>query len=231
MKETQTYTGSAETSTPTIGELLRQSELVRRQHDYAMVCASDKKATTQCQSIGHYYCSETGRIEREEDKGFAIPLCQKACKCINLNPKPQCVLGLVGNLYCLREVGNGQQEWMPVDSAGSGVSTNEQEQSMLAASDEVVKKRDSEAGSSELDQPSTLVSRQLGNSATMVCASDKEYMRRCAGWFGYYCSSTGALVHRRDRDRKPECEQNCVCYDLNPKPACILGLAGNLYCL
>lgn len=83
--------------------------LMPRQNDYAMVCASDSAATKQCQSRGAYYCNGAGQLSRDTRRGFRIYTCEEMCICMSLAPKPNCILGLSGALYCSRGVDDG--EW------------------------------------------------------------------------------------------------------------------------
>lgn len=69
-----------------------------------MVCANDKDATFTCQRRGGYYCNKTGKLIRDKIKGeFRIHTCEDACLCYNMSPKQNCILGLTGMSYCLRD--------------------------------------------------------------------------------------------------------------------------------
>lgn len=83
-----------------------------------MVCGSSQSATRGCQSAGGYCCSSKGELWRDVDKSkFQIHNCEIICKCINLNPKLNCILGLTGMTHCLRDIGDGEQKWELITAA------------------------------------------------------------------------------------------------------------------
>lgn len=67
-------------------------------HDWAMVCAYDKAATSFCQRHFGYGCDASGKLKTnifDHD-------CSVLCNCINLYPTKNCLIGLTGQTYCLR---------------------------------------------------------------------------------------------------------------------------------
>ena len=72
-------------------------------NDYAMSCADDRKITQWCAADPYkYYCDSKGKLQRQKG-GKKDDLYCDWCDCIDLNPKPACILNLAGGLTCARD--------------------------------------------------------------------------------------------------------------------------------
>lgn len=69
-------------------------------HDYAIVCAYEKKATNFCQKYYGYGCDASGRVRKK----VVDHDCDVLCSCVNLFPKPRCLIGITGAAYCMRSL-------------------------------------------------------------------------------------------------------------------------------
>ena len=66
----------------------------------------DQGLTNDCQKNWGYYCDTSGRLQTtKEDREDGCD----HCECIDINPKPACVLGLTGMLYCQRDLSDDDQ--------------------------------------------------------------------------------------------------------------------------
>jgi len=140
-----------------------------------------------------------------------------------------CILGLKsGQVYCPQNITNSDpsldltalpliedvdEEWRELSVSETARILTRRSSSEESTS-KISPKRDSDIGGT--------------NNMAMVCLYDKGLTDDCAKNWGYYCNSNGQLYTSK-KDREEGCE-HCECIDLNPKPNCILGLAGNLYC-
>ncbi|KAJ9655805.1 hypothetical protein H2198_005425 [Neophaeococcomyces mojaviensis] len=76
-------------------------------NNYALVCLYEQGLTNDCQKNFGYYCTSSGRLattKPQRDEG-----CDH-CDCIDLDPKPNCLLGSSGQLYCARDLVSGVQD-------------------------------------------------------------------------------------------------------------------------
>lgn len=86
---------------PALPVLLDRDSQIRGTNNFALVCLYDQGLTNDCQKNWAYYCDTNGGLhttkeDREEGRGL--------CECIDLNPKPACILGMTGALYCQRDI-------------------------------------------------------------------------------------------------------------------------------
>ena len=74
-------------------------------NDYAMNCVNDRKITQWCAADPYkYYCTSKGKLQRQAGGKAEIEYC-KWCECVDLNPKPNCLLSLIGTVNCARDSG------------------------------------------------------------------------------------------------------------------------------
>lgn len=85
--------------------------IVSRQNDFALVYAGNQGTTNLCQSRHACYCTGSGVVRRDARRGSHNDNCDETCECYSLIPKPNCLLGLTGMTYCLRDIGGGEQVW------------------------------------------------------------------------------------------------------------------------
>lgn len=78
---------------------------------WTMICADSREVTFDCQAA-HFYCDNDGYLRRLWENGRGDGGCPFFCRCWNMNPKPQCLLGLTGTLSCLKRY-IGQDEHDP----------------------------------------------------------------------------------------------------------------------
>lgn len=72
----------------------------------AVVCMDDQDVTRACQSSDYqYFCTSTGQLRR--NGAFTDHVCEEECRCIDLRPKPKCILWLNGMSSCLRKRDEG----------------------------------------------------------------------------------------------------------------------------
>lgn len=78
-------------------------------NDYAMSCGGHKETTFECQRDPYkYYCNKQGKLKYSKRD---TTICDW-CECINLKPKPNCIINLIGQANCARDLGNETQwEW------------------------------------------------------------------------------------------------------------------------
>jgi len=81
-------------------------------NDYALNCLDRKGTSENCMKEPYkYYCDNQGRL-RWTKKETAV--CAY-CDCINLNPKPACIINLIGQANCARGLDN-DTEWESMDA-------------------------------------------------------------------------------------------------------------------
>ncbi|KAK5087403.1 hypothetical protein LTR24_006754 [Lithohypha guttulata] len=81
--------------------LLDRDSQIGGTNNFALVCLYDQGLTNDCQKNWGYYCGTNGALhttKEETEEGCDL------CECIDLNPKPACVLGMTGALYCQRDI-------------------------------------------------------------------------------------------------------------------------------
>lgn len=226
-------------------------------NDYAMVCWNDKDLSTFCASEYHYFCSSTGKLDQQED-GVKSYSCEENCKCMNLNPKPVCIVSLTGMAQCARDAHKEgcdveisaplsaphAEDSNSVDGSADGCFSQTASRSMLTTASE-------DLGSADVyayHNPTTLMviersTRTLGqerdeadvdaqvNHYAMVCYNDRYWsLTVCSGEHGYYCNADGDLNQKEGKPLNVACEMHCECVNMNPKPNCILLMNGVLQC-
>jgi len=89
-----------------------------KRNNYALVCLGTKEATRACQAKDfEYYCDTRGVVK---NKGkYTDEDCDEYCECINLDPKPSCIL-LMSYTFassCLRKRGDGSDQplWVEME--------------------------------------------------------------------------------------------------------------------
>lgn len=97
---------SLATSLPTLDE--RKADWAY--DSWTMICADSREVTFDCQAA-HFYCDNDGYLRRLWENGRGDGGCPFFCRCWNMNPKPQCLLGLTGTLSCLkRDLGQDEHD-------------------------------------------------------------------------------------------------------------------------
>jgi len=100
-------------------------------NDYALSCVEDKQTTLNCQKEPYkYYCDSKGKLKYSKRETAYCDWCD----CINLNPKPACLINLIGQAQCARDVGNAT-EWEGMDEFDRAQAIKKQQQ-MTAESTE-----------------------------------------------------------------------------------------------
>ncbi|KAK5955618.1 hypothetical protein OHC33_003259 [Knufia fluminis] len=81
---------------------------LEKRHDYAMVCANAVAHTTYCQrSPREYYCSQNGFLVQKTTATVRYAPCEEQCVCVNVDPKPRCLVGYSGTSFCVRSLPDG----------------------------------------------------------------------------------------------------------------------------
>lgn len=66
---------------------------------YALVCSNSKPWTTICQKSTYgYYCNSNGALR---NTGQEVSFCEATCECIDLYPKPKCIISPFLGVNCL----------------------------------------------------------------------------------------------------------------------------------
>lgn len=71
-------------------------------HGWAMVCAGQRAHTDYCQRTPReYYCSSNGYVVQRTTAILRYQPCEDYCVCLNINPRPVCLVGWKGTTTCL----------------------------------------------------------------------------------------------------------------------------------
>jgi len=88
-------------SQPIAPVLLDRDSQIGGTNNFALVCLYDQGLTNDCQKNWGYYCDANGGLhttKKDREEGCDL------CECVSLNPKPACILGMTGVLYCRRDI-------------------------------------------------------------------------------------------------------------------------------
>ncbi|OCT48954.1 hypothetical protein CLCR_04584 [Cladophialophora carrionii] len=67
-------------------------------HDYALVCAENRGTTNACAGDPwKYTCNSKGKVTR---KGKSSKICKDSCHCVNLKPRPKCIISPHVRVHC-----------------------------------------------------------------------------------------------------------------------------------
>ena len=73
-------------------------------NNYAMTCVDSKETTLSCQREPYkYYCDSKGNLKFTKRETAYCDWCD----CIDLFPKPACIINLIGQSNCARSLSNG----------------------------------------------------------------------------------------------------------------------------
>jgi len=76
------------------------------ENNMAVVCMDDQDVTRACQSSDYqYFCTSTGQLRR--NGAYSDHVCEEECVCVNLRPKPNCIMWINGMSSCLRKRDEG----------------------------------------------------------------------------------------------------------------------------
>jgi len=101
-----------------------------------MICADDRAFTFDCQAA-HYYCDNDGYLRRQWENGRGDGGCPLFCRCWNLNPKPQCLLGLTGMVSCLkRDLGQDEHDPLTLAARQDTISVATRTEQATVATDD-----------------------------------------------------------------------------------------------
>lgn len=99
-------------------------------NDYALSCVEDKQTTLNCQKEPYkYYCDSKGKLKYSKRETAYCDWCD----CINLNPKPVCIINLIGNAQCARDLGNAT-DLEGMDEFDRAQAVTKQQQSIAESS-------------------------------------------------------------------------------------------------
>lgn len=177
-------------------------------NNMAMVCWDNKFLTTRCAEDYLYFCSRTGELIRGAE-GQENSACEKNCRCVNLHPKPHCMMNLIGVAVCARDVDNVEDLEDVKDEERGSVD--------IAESAPRLASRNEDAG-------------QDTNNMALVCWDDQYLTRFCAQNYGHFCDAAGKLHQKPGSTTGSSCDDNCRCVDLSPKPYCVFTLIGGAQC-
>lgn len=101
------------------------AHVLRKPNNYALVYLGEKGATQVCQAKDYqYYCTADGLLKH---KGKTDEWCENICTCVDIDPKPYCILNLSYTFAssCLRKRGNGSDETVWVEMTANEIETAE----------------------------------------------------------------------------------------------------------
>ena len=207
-----------------------------KRHNYAMWCIHNEKSTRDCQQYFGAYCDSSGRVQFQYEKN---DICKVACECIDLNPKPRCLLTLIGTINCARKRDDGQIVWEPVSDAARSAEAGVNDQVIPCGQEKDfgVQINAMDAITSETAAKSDVVpelrSREVHldklHNWAMSCIHDPATTKSCHDKYGYCCDPQGMLSTTRDADET--CTELCKCVDLGSKPICGFTLVGGAECV
>lgn len=230
---------------PSVGPVSNRSSIFG--HNFALVCVYDRDATNFCQKHFGYGCDASGKqrtvIYNEH--------CEVLCQCIDLAPKPACMVGLTGSSWCLRAV-NQEITVQGTEHDQEVLTTTETPPALPFATttDLAFSKLPPSPVSSSLTapdeflrvllaanfKPSTVAQKTNqfedlvspnSHQWAMICTEEHATTTGCSS-NGYYCDFTSIVRASTRLDQ--HCTDTCICVDRHSKTLCFIDKNGIFKC-
>ncbi|EXJ88456.1 hypothetical protein A1O1_05386 [Capronia coronata CBS 617.96] len=167
-------------------------------HSYALVCGQNQAWTNLCLKHAYgYYCTSNGALR---NSGKEVTLCEQTCECVDLNPKPKCILSPFLGVTC---------------SVNGDMVYDDEGQPLGNVSDAVVHPN----GTIDFTA-STIVTREADDTSdnwALLCYNP-HHTRTCHGSsFGYSCANQNMTFTSHDS----VCSEICQCSNIKSMYRCI----------
>ncbi|EXJ78193.1 hypothetical protein A1O3_09354 [Capronia epimyces CBS 606.96] len=189
--------GQPEVSTVSDGShAVAKRDSAAAEHSYALVCGN-RDWTSICQKSSYgYYCTSNGALR---NTGKEVSFCEEACECVDLNPKPKCILSPYIAAVC---------------SVKDEVAYNDEGQILGHIADASIYPN----GTIDFTS-STIASRDVDNAGDWVLLCyNPHHTRTCnSSPFRYACNKNNFTSTAQD----PVCDEICKCSASSSMYKCI----------